>query len=138
MSAQTIGLHGFLLLAGAILAPTAEAQSKSFRAGPVYANEATCAQSSHLRPEQCRNAFANAKAELSDTAPRFRSRQECEISFRRCSIVSFTSLKDATLQPTLEGVQIVSAAGGIRVIPVIAGKRQITTFLPRTVDALWI
>jgi soluble lytic murein transglycosylase-like protein len=135
MAARVIGLHTCLLVATVLGAPSAQAQGP-FGRGPVYANEAACVQTSRLRPEQCHNAFANAQAELSNTAPRFQSREECTAYFRRCSIVSFTSSQDVTLQPTLEGVRIVRAAGGLAVTPVLSGRRPIPLSRPRTIDAL--
>jgi hypothetical protein len=134
MTARARGLQTCLLVAGAFLVSAVSAQSQPFSLGPVYANVTACIQTSRLRPEQCNNAFANAQAELAEAAPRFRSRDECAIYFRRCSIVSFSSAKDVTVQPAMEGVRLVSAGGSTGVLPVVTGKGPLPTFQPRPVD----
>lgn len=135
MVARAFGrLGGLLLTAGALSGSAAHAQGQPFSVGPVYANVTACIQTSRLRPEQCNNAFANAQAELAEASPRFHSRDECSRYFRRCSIVSFSSAKDVTVQPTMEGVRLVSAGGSTGVVPVVAGKGPMPLFQPRPID----
>jgi len=86
----------------ALLAPDALAYPKR-----VYATENACRADSQMSAEECRNAFANARAELDEAAPRFSRRDECEKHFRRCMIVGLGGARGAEFGPAAKGVEIV-------------------------------
>ena len=52
----------------------------------VYFNAQVCRSAHALSDSECLQAYANAKAEFDEKAPRFVTRGECERHFQRCMI----------------------------------------------------
>jgi hypothetical protein len=86
----------------ALLGPDALAYPKR-----LFATENACRADSQMSGDECRNAFANARAELDEAAPRFSRREECEKHFRRCMIVGLGGARGAEFGPTAKGVEII-------------------------------
>ncbi len=104
------------------------------RGGRVFASPYICQQAGGYSAEQCRNAFANAQAELEDAAPRFPTREACVQYFKRCSIAEIASGKKVTFAPSLAGVSISAGGGRPAVVPVVAGSAPPLGFQPRPID----
>jgi hypothetical protein len=106
----------------------------------TYASRAACEQADRLTSEQCGFAFANARAEFEEKAPRFRGRQDCTRSHKACSaqIVGAGGLASAGREaaiyvPRFEGVSIIEKDGRLAgVLPRVGGNAA--RFKPRAID----
>jgi hypothetical protein len=88
----------------------------------VFYDAAACREAKALNDGDCATAYANAKAEFNEKAPRFSSRAECERYFRRCMIgdvapggrrVTFTpQMRGFTIEPGRERQVVPVADGG--------------------------
>ena len=125
-----------LLLPFAMLALAAPAAAQ----GIAYANRAACEQADRLTSEQCGFAFANARAEFEEKAPRYRGRQDCARSHKSCSaqLVGSGGLASAGREaaiyvPRFEGVSIIEKDGRVAgVLPRVGGNSS--RFKPRAID----
>ncbi len=100
----------------------------------IYSTAGSCVVASGLTAQQCQTAYANALAELDEKAPRFRSRGECEASFRRCMIAG-VARGGVEFEPALRGFAVRrSAAGGGTVTPVVEGDNDLLGFGERTIS----
>ena len=68
----------------ATFAPAADARAGA--ALRVFFDAAACREARALSDAECDAAYANAKAEFDEKAPRFPNRADCERFFRRCMI----------------------------------------------------
>ncbi len=99
-------------LALLVFALPALAQSQS------YPSRAACEQADRLTSEQCGFAFANARAEFEEKAPRYRGRQDCVRAHKACSaqLVAVGGMGGAGREaaiyvPRFEGVSITERNG---------------------------
>lgn len=118
------------LALGLVLASSSSAMAQTGKYGTPY----TCQLSGRLSQAQCANAFANTRAELGETSPRFPTRAACEQHFARCSILDILGGKKVTFGPTQEGVEIVRSGGRLMAVPVVTAKGPSPVFRPRPVD----
>jgi hypothetical protein len=106
----------------------------------TYASRAACEQGDRLTSEQCGFAFANARAEFEEKAPRFRGRQDCLRAHRTCSaqIVGSGGLASAGREaaiyvPRFEGVSVIEKDGRMAgVLPRVGGGSS--RFKARAID----
>jgi hypothetical protein len=103
-----------LALSWALAAAPAAGQTPSL----TYASRAACEQADRLTSEQCGFAFANARAEFEEKAPRYRGRQDCVRAHKVCSaqLVAIGGMGGAGREaaiyvPRFEGVSIIEKAG---------------------------
>jgi hypothetical protein len=123
-----------LPFAALMLAAPAKAQ------GLVYPSRAACEQADRLTSEQCGFAFANARAEFEEKAPRFRGRQDCQRAHKTCSaqLVGTGGLASAGREaaiyvPRFEGVSIIEKDGRVAgVMPRTGGNSS--RFKLRAID----
>jgi len=118
-----------LVLAGGMAAPNAVGQSLGKR---VFSTRANCETAALLSAEECRNAYANASAELDEKSPRFNARAECEKIFSHCMIAGFDR-KRIEFEPSLRGFEVsVRSATDKTVVPVVEGDSSSLGFRART------
>jgi len=99
----------------------------------IFSTSSSCELSTLLTADECRNAQANALAELDEKSPRFPSRAECEKSFRRCMIAGFDR-KRVEFEPALRGFEVnVRSATDKTVVPLVDGDGSVLGFHSRTV-----
>jgi hypothetical protein len=106
----------------------------------TYPSRAACEQADRLTSAQCGFAFANARAEFEEKAPRYRSRQDCQRSHKTCSaqLVGTGGLanagRDAAIYvPRFEGVSIIEKDGRLAgALPRTGGNAS--RFKPRAID----
>ncbi|MGL4729642.1 MAG: DUF1190 domain-containing protein [Bosea sp. (in: a-proteobacteria)] len=86
--------------------------------GIAYANRAACEQADKLTSEQCGFAFANARAEFEEKAPRYRGRADCVRAHKACSAqlagiggMAGAGREAAIYVPRFEGVSITERNG---------------------------
>ena len=99
----------------------------------VFSTSSSCELSTLLTADECRNAHANALAELDEKSPRFASRAECEKNFKRCMIAGFDR-KRVEFEPALRGFEVnVRSATDKTVVPLVDGDGSVLGFRSRTV-----
>jgi hypothetical protein len=86
--------------------------------GISYPSRAACEQAGRLSSEQCGFAFANARAEFEEKAPRYRGRADCVRAHKACSAqlvgiggISTAGREAAIYVPRFEGVSITERSG---------------------------
>jgi hypothetical protein len=125
-----------LLTAFALLAFAGEgAAAPAIVSGKTYffATREACVSSGAFGARECAAAFANARLQLRDRAPRFASAAECRLKFRMCEVaVDETQAGDAeaisyapdvasvAYTPMALGVEMVAAARGAEAAPTLA------------------
>ncbi len=106
----------------------------SWRHARVFYNADTCRDAGVYSDDECRRAYANAKAEFYEKAPRFETRGECEHYFRRCMIGDFShGGRKVDFMPSMQGFVIENGAQR-RVVPVADGEIADSLFQPRRID----
>ena len=113
-------------------ADSARAVAQSSHLAPrVLLDAAACREAKALSDADCDTAFANAKAEFYEKAPKFPSRAACERYFRRCMIgdISEGGRRIAFI-PQMRGFAIEDGRER-RVIPVADGGGVEFLFQPR-------
>jgi hypothetical protein len=118
------------LALGLLLGSPGSAAAQTGTFGTPY----TCQLSGRLSQQQCSNAFANTRAELGETSPRFPTRKACEEHFARCSILDILGGRKVTFGPTQEGIEVVRNGGRLMALPVVTAKGPRPMFRPRPVD----
>ncbi|WP_442756662.1 DUF1190 domain-containing protein [Methylocystis sp. JAN1] len=114
-------------LAGEAGAAPAAAPGKTY----FFATREACAASGAFSPRECAAAFANARLQLRDIAPRFASAAECRLKFRLCEIIrpepqgedamAYAPADDAaSYTPMALGVEMVASARGAEAAPTLA------------------
>jgi Protein of unknown function (DUF1190) len=109
----------------------------------AYPSRAACEQADRLTSEQCGFAFANARAEFEEKAPRYRGRQDCVKAHKACSAQlagigggsgSFggAGREAAIYVPRFEGVAIAEKDG--RPSGVLPKAGAASRFKPRPID----
>lgn len=100
----------------------------------VYFNAQVCRSAHALSDSECLQAYANAKAEFDEKAPRFVTRGECERHFQRCMIGDVVDGRhQVRFMPTMRGFRLDS--GRLRrVLPVAYGGEADPLFHPRAVN----
>jgi uncharacterized protein YgiB involved in biofilm formation len=125
-----------LLITSALLAFAGEAAAApAVVSGKTYffATREACVSSGAFGARECAAAFANARLQLRDRAPRFASATECRLKFRICEAVfDETQAGDAepivyapdgagvAYTPSALGVEMVAAARGAEAAPTLA------------------
>jgi hypothetical protein len=100
----------------------------------VLFDAAACREAKALSDEECETAYANAKAEFDEKAPRFASRAACERYFRRCMIGDIMGGgRRVAFIPQMRGFAIEQGRER-RVVPVADGSGAAGLFQPRPVD----
>jgi uncharacterized protein YgiB involved in biofilm formation len=99
----------------------------------VFHDAAACREAQALNDGDCATAYANAKAEFDEKAPRFSSRAECERYFRRCMIGDLErGGRHVTFTPQMRGFAI-EPGRERQVVPVADGGGAAGLFQPRPV-----
>ncbi len=98
----------------------------------VYADADACRSAHALGDAECLNAYANAKAEFDEKAPRFSARSDCQRHFDRCMIGEI-GRRGVTFMPAMRGFRIDSGRQR-RALPVAEGGEAGALFQPRAVD----
>ena len=127
-------------VAGFALAP---ADLAAQAAGQTYIRRDECIEAGKLSPEQCENAYRNARAEFEQKAPRYASRSACERAHKRCGAqVATTGGWDAlargagaTYVPRFVGIRVTGEGAASKALPIVEGAARIA-FSPRRVAAL--
>lgn len=127
-------------VAGFALAP---ADLAAQAAGQTYIRRDECIEAGKLSPEQCENAYRNARAEFEQKAPRYASRSACERAHKRCGAqVATTGGWDAlargagaTYVPRFVGIRVTGEGAASKALPIVEGAARIA-FSPRQVAAL--
>ncbi len=105
----------------------------AYDSGPrAYLNAEACKTAHALSDAECQTAYANAKAEFDEKAPRFLARSECERYFRRCMIDDIAG-RHVTFVPQMRGFRVDSGRRR-EVVPVTEGGDAGPLFQPRPVD----
>ncbi len=100
----------------------------------VFYNADTCHDAGVYSDDECQRAYANAKAEFYEKAPRFDTRGECERYFRRCMIGDFShGGRKVDFTPSMRGFVIENGAQR-RVVPVADSEIADSLFQPRRID----
>jgi hypothetical protein len=124
-------------LAAALSLATACAPAGGARAGAaprVFFDAAACREARALSDADCETAYANARAEFDEKAPRFASRAECERFFRRCMIGDIEGGgRRVAFTPQMRGFAIADGRGR-QVVPVAEGGGAEGLFRPRAVN----
>jgi hypothetical protein len=112
--------------------------------GQTYIRRDECIEAGRLSPEQCENAYRNARAEFEQKAPRYASRGLCERAHKRCGAqVSTTGGWDALARgggaasyvPRFVGIKVSGEGAASKALPIVEGSAKIA-FSPRQVAAL--
>jgi uncharacterized protein YgiB involved in biofilm formation len=127
-------------VAGFVLVP---ADLAAQVAGQTYIRRDECIEAGKLSPEQCENAYRNARAEFEQKAPRYASRAACERAHKRCGAqVATTGGWDAlargagaTYVPRFVGIRVTGEGAASKSLPIVEGAAKIA-FSPRQVAAL--
>ncbi|WP_294540104.1 DUF1190 domain-containing protein [uncultured Rhodoblastus sp.] len=99
----------------------------------IYSTISNCELAHVLTVDQCRNAHANALAELDEKSPRFASRTDCEKSFKHCMIAGFRGQR-AEFEPALRGFEVNARSETDKtVLPILDGEGSSLGFRARTV-----
>ncbi|PPD10089.1 MAG: hypothetical protein CTY36_01320 [Methylocystis sp.] len=95
-----------------------------------FATRDACMTSGVFTPQECAAAFANARAQLRDKAPRYSESGECHLHFRLCEpIQADASIEDSlsdepadrpAFAPSALGVEIIAAPRGVEAAPTLA------------------
>jgi len=97
----------------------------------VFFDAQACRTAKALSDSECGTAFANAKAEFAEKAPRFASRAECERYFRRCMIGDFSGGgRRVTFIPQMRGFAVETGRER-QVVPFAEGAAAAGLFQPR-------
>ncbi|WP_170153336.1 DUF1190 domain-containing protein [Roseiarcus fermentans] len=100
----------------------------------VYLNADVCRASHALTDGECAQAYANAKAEFDEKAPKFPTRAACERHFRHCMIGDLAGdRRTMTFIPLMRGFRIESGRTR-QALPVVEGREAETLFRPRAVN----
>jgi hypothetical protein len=118
-----------LLLAAFLLVEPAPTFADASR---VYSDADACRSAHALDDAECLTAYANAKAEFDEKAPRFPTRSDCQRHFERCMIAEIGP-RGVTFMPAMRGFRIDSGRQR-RVAPVAEGGEAAALFQPRAVD----
>ncbi|WP_244435058.1 DUF1190 domain-containing protein [Methylocystis sp. SC2] len=104
----------------------AETMEKTY----FFATRDACMTSGAFTPQECAAAFANARAQLRDKAPRYFERGECHLHFRLCEPIQAGASIEEPLSdepadrpafaPSALGVEIIAAPGGVEAAPTLA------------------
>jgi hypothetical protein len=95
-----------------------------------FATRDACAASGAFSPRECAAAFANARAQLQDRAPRFAGSGECRLHYRICEPIrvetpsedamSYAPAEEVSFAPSALGVEIVASSNGVEAAPTLA------------------
>jgi uncharacterized protein YgiB involved in biofilm formation len=97
----------------------------------IFFDAEACRAAKVLSDGDCEIAFANAKAEFDEKAPRFVSRAECERYFRRCMIGDIAGGgRRVTFIPQMRGF-VIETGRERQVVPVAEGAAAAELFQPR-------
>lgn len=118
---------GLLALTGEAGASPTAAPGRTY----FFATREACVASTAFSARECAAAFANAREQLRDRAPRFASAGECRIKFRLCEVareepqpeeaMAYAPDEDAVAYaPMALGVEMVASARGAEAAPTLA------------------
>ncbi|MFO1101351.1 MAG: DUF1190 domain-containing protein [Methylocystis sp.] len=121
-----VSLAGLLSFFNVGAAPAATAGKAYF-----FASRDACIASQTFSARDCAGAFANAREQLLDLAPRFSSGGECRLRFQLCEILGGGPQEDEALAyaeaevptiytPVALGVEMVATANGVEAAPTLA------------------
>jgi len=119
--------HLAVCLSFMALAPAAgAAPGKTY----FFATPEACAVSGAFSPRECAAAFANARLQLRDRAPRFATAAECRLKFRLCEISRAETREDDAMAyapadapaftPLALGVEMIASPRGAEAAPTLA------------------
>ncbi|WBK00092.1 DUF1190 domain-containing protein [Methylocystis parvus] len=112
---------------GGVFASPAAAPGKTY----FFATRDACMVSGAFSARECAAAFANARLQLRDSAPRFASGGECRLKFRLCEVIRVEPPDDAAMayaptdeavvfSPMALGVEMIASAKGVEAAPTLA------------------
>lgn len=95
-----------------------------------FATRDACVASGAFSPRECAGAFANARAQMRDKAPRFAAIGECRLHFRLCQptldeapagdVLSYAPAEEPTYAPQALGVEMIASPRGVEAAPTLA------------------
>jgi hypothetical protein len=100
--------------------------------GKIYffASRIACAASGAFTERECAAAFANAREQLRDRAPRFSSAGDCRLRFRMCETsrsesgqgdaMAYAASESVAFTPLALGVEMTASAKGVLAAPTLA------------------
>jgi hypothetical protein len=121
-----VSLAGLLSFFNAGAAPASTAGKHYF-----FASREACIASQAFSARDCAAAFANAREQLLELAPRFSSGGECRLRFQLCEIrgggpqeeeaLAYAESEEPTdYMPVALGVEMVATANGVEAAPTLA------------------
>ena len=112
------------------LFPAPPASAATLEKTYFFATRDACMTSGAFTPQECAAAFANARAQLRDKAPRYSESGECRLHFRLCEpfqadapiedSLSYELAERPAFAPSALGVEIIAAPGGVEAAPTLA------------------
>lgn len=133
-------LRGVAIFFVSFAIPGGIANAAASTAGKTYffATREACVASGAFTARECIAAFANARQQLRDRAPRFETGSDCRLRFRLCDVSREESQEDDALAyapseavaytPTALGVEIVATPKGAEAAPTLAVDTPARTF----------
>lgn len=127
--ARATTLRG-LLLCAFLLAPSPAAFAAT--PGKIYffATRDACVTSGAFAARDCAAAFANARAQMREKAPRFSAATECRLHFHLCEpvqgdapvedVLSYAPAEATAFAPMALGVEMIASAKGVEAAPTLA------------------
>ncbi len=95
-----------------------------------FATRDACMTSGAFSARECAAAFANARAQMRDKAPRFSAAADCRLHFRLCEpvladepaedVMSYAPAESPNYVPMALGVEMVAASKGVEAAPTLA------------------
>lgn len=115
-------------MCAALLGPAqarAKTQARRPAAATSYASVDECIISKVIDEPLCRTAFANARAEFDEKAPRFATRQACEGQFAQCAIMlPVQAAAVSRMAKTSSGVEYAPSMERVQIVPGKAGEKM--------------
>lgn len=100
----------------------------------VFSTVEACKAASIVAAAECEHAYANAKAEFFEAAPRYPTRKDCEARFGRCMIGDISGARQrVTFIPDMKGF-VIDNGSQRRVRPVADEGAADALFNPRRID----
>ncbi len=122
-------LCGLALSLSSLPSPTS-AHAATYGKTYFFATRDACVASGAFSSRECASAFANARAEMRDKAPRFSAVGECRLHFRLCQpafgdapareVLSYSPVEEPAFVPQALGVEMIASSKGVEAAPTLA------------------
>lgn len=133
--ARALALRGSVGLSLLSLpAPMGAAAAATLGKTYYFATREACLASGAFSARECAMAFANARAQLRDHAPRFPASGECQLHFRICQAAGPGASDEdappdgAEYVPSALGIEMIASATGVEAAPTLAVEPQTRLF----------